>query len=317
VEGLSRKAPALRSHELRGDTLNLAAGALLHGRFPYDQRTYLGNLITPMPGAVLLATPFVLLGSSAWQNLFWLPALYLAARRLLADPRLALLLWWSVLGLSPVVLQELVSGGDLLSNALYVPLLVLWTARAAPRPDLPPWRRMAPPVLLGVALSSRANYLLVLPLLVSMLVQHAGRRVAMRATVLVLGAFALVTLPFFLYDPQHFAPLITTRRLEFVRGLPAPRLVITVGAALLALALAARRMDAPGVRLLAGCAAVQAWPVLAAWLALAGAGAPRPTAPNQVPTPEGLTVAYSSRVWALVDAAYDRSRFNSLPRAFG
>ena len=128
----------------RDDALNLAAGALLHGRFPYSQRTYLGDLITPMPGAVLLAAPFVLLGTSAWQNLFWLPALYLAGRRLLADPRLALLLWWSVLGLSPAVLQELVSGGDLLSNALYVPLLVLWTARPAPRPDLPPWRRLAP-----------------------------------------------------------------------------------------------------------------------------------------------------------------------------
>jgi hypothetical protein len=217
-----------------------------------------------MPGAVLLSAPFVLLGTSAWQNLFWLAALYLAARRVLADPRLALLLWWSVLGLWPAVLQELVSGGDLLSNALYVPLLVLWTARAAPRPDLPSWRSIVPAVLLGVALSSRANYLLVLPLLVSMLVQHAGRRVAVRATLLVLGTFAVVTLPFFFYDPQHFAPLLTTRRLEFVRGLPAPRLFMSVGAALLALALAARRMDAAGVRLLAGCAAVQAWPALAA-----------------------------------------------------
>ena len=88
-----------------------------------------------------------------------------------------------------------------------------------------------------------------------------------------------------------------------MRGLPAPRFFMSVGAALLALALAARRMDAAGVTLLAGCAAVQAWPVLAAvvadsldvafprffwaqyglnvlgfgvlaaWLALAGAGA--------------------------------------------
>ena len=37
----------------------------------------------------------------------------------------------------------------------------------------------------------------------------------------------------------------------------------------------------------------------------------------EVPTPEGLTVVYSSRVRTLVDAVYDWSRFNSLPRAFG
>lgn len=33
-------------------------------------------------------------------------------------------------------------------------------------------------------------------------------------------------------------------------------------------------------------------------------------------TPEGLTLIYSSRVRTLVDAVYDWSRFNSLPRAF-
>ena len=38
---------------------------------------------------------------------------------------------------------------------------------------------------------------------------------------------------------------------------------------------------------------------------------------EQVPTAEGLTAVYSSRVRTLVDAVYDWSRFNSLPRAFG
>ncbi|TAH38048.1 MAG: hypothetical protein EYC70_05335 [Planctomycetota bacterium] len=36
-----------------------------------------------------------------------------------------------------------------------------------------------------------------------------------------------------------------------------------------------------------------------------------------VRTADGLTVVYSSRVRTLVDAVYDWSRFNSLPRAFG
>ena len=38
---------------------------------------------------------------------------------------------------------------------------------------------------------------------------------------------------------------------------------------------------------------------------------------EQVRTAEGLTTIYSSRVRALVDAVYDWSRFNTLPRAFG
>ncbi len=38
---------------------------------------------------------------------------------------------------------------------------------------------------------------------------------------------------------------------------------------------------------------------------------------ERVPTAEGLRVVYSSRVRTLVDAVYDWSRFNSLPRAFG
>jgi len=37
---------------------------------------------------------------------------------------------------------------------------------------------------------------------------------------------------------------------------------------------------------------------------------------EHVQTPEGLTIAYSSRVRTLVDAVYDWSRFGSLPRAY-
>lgn len=37
---------------------------------------------------------------------------------------------------------------------------------------------------------------------------------------------------------------------------------------------------------------------------------------DEVQTPEGLTAVYSSRVRTLVDAVYDWSRFNSLPRGF-
>jgi predicted transcriptional regulator of viral defense system len=52
-------------------------------------------------------------------------------------------------------------------------------------------------------------------------------------------------------------------------------------------------------------------------LTLIKVAAARLGATEQVRTAEGLTAVYSSRVRTLVDAVYDWSRFNSLPRAFG
>ena len=58
------------------DALNIAATELIHGRYPYYPKTYLDNPIAPLPGAVFLAVPFVLLGNSAYQNIFWLNCLF-------------------------------------------------------------------------------------------------------------------------------------------------------------------------------------------------------------------------------------------------
>lgn len=55
----------------RDDALNTAIAAVLHGEYPYARTTYLGNPITPLPGA-LLALPFWLLGNSAFQAVAWL-----------------------------------------------------------------------------------------------------------------------------------------------------------------------------------------------------------------------------------------------------
>jgi hypothetical protein len=62
-----------------------------------------------LPGALLLAVPFVLLGNSAHQNLFWLFAFLFSLNSYLKDRRLALLLLWVILALAPVVLTVLQS----------------------------------------------------------------------------------------------------------------------------------------------------------------------------------------------------------------
>src|SRR5215831_9419154 len=48
----------------RADALNVAIKALLHGSYPYYAETYLGNPPTPGLGALLLALPFYMVGTS-------------------------------------------------------------------------------------------------------------------------------------------------------------------------------------------------------------------------------------------------------------
>ncbi len=48
------------------EALNIAVGELFSGRYPYYLRTYLDAPISPLPGELLLASPFVLLGNGAY-----------------------------------------------------------------------------------------------------------------------------------------------------------------------------------------------------------------------------------------------------------
>src|SRR4029077_7646420 len=110
------------------DALNAATMRLLEGGSPYESRTYLGNAVHHLPGAFVLAAPFVLLGTSALQNLFWLAAFFLVVVRE-RGARTALRLAWLILALSPVVMQELVTGTGYLSNAVSVLLGLWWLVR--------------------------------------------------------------------------------------------------------------------------------------------------------------------------------------------
>lgn len=59
------------------DAIELAINELRAGHYPYYAKTFLGNPITPMPGALLLALPFYLLGNATLQNLFWLAVFFM------------------------------------------------------------------------------------------------------------------------------------------------------------------------------------------------------------------------------------------------
>jgi hypothetical protein len=246
------------------EALNIAATELLHGRYPYYPETYLGNPISPLPGAVLLALPFVVLGNSAYQNLFWLLVFFIAMKSYLKDSRSALTLLWTIFVLSPIVLYALLIGSDYISNSLYVLLFLLWMTASISRPDHSSWEKALFAVLLGIGLSSRANFILLLPLGFSALVQNAGWKSAVKYTAITCIAFMVITIPFYLYDPQGFSPLTSIDELGRFRSLvPFAGYAIPIVTGIIALALsffqpASRNLDV----LFRNCAIVLAFPVL-------------------------------------------------------
>jgi len=247
----------------RDEALNAATSELLQGRYPYYPKIYSGNPITPLPGSLLLAIPFVLLGNSAYQNFFWLFAFLLTMNVYLKDKRLALLSLWVLLAFSPVVLHEIVTGGDLLANSIYVPLFVIWMVRAASRHSTSRLGRISLATLLGIGMASRANFLLILPLVFSALVRAGGWQSAVRQMMITGLTFGLLTVPFYLHDPSGFSPLHTANQLsQFEAKLPYASAIIPAFASIVALGLSFHHTNGSAQGLARNCAVVLALPVL-------------------------------------------------------
>ena len=223
----------------RDDALNMAAGALLDGRYPYREPTYLGNAISPLPGALLLAAPFVLMGNAAYQTFFWLPVFMLVTGRAMGSLLSGVLLLWTILILSPAVTIGIVTGGDLLANSIAVFTFGMLLIREAARRR---WLAGLLAVLLGLAMSWRPNFALLLPLLFAHLRLHAGIGAAVRNSGIVCAVAAAVTVPFYLHAPEEFSPL------HVAGWFSSPlHVIVLILAGLLAAVLARRPMDPQGV----------------------------------------------------------------------
>jgi hypothetical protein len=243
------------------DALNLAAHQLLQGRYPFYPETYLHNPIGIFPGAVLLSLPFVLLGGSASQNLFWLAAFSFSLSRTRSSWRLSLLLLWTLLLLSPVVMQQLVTGTDDVANSIYVLLFMLLMVRWVPSADAAVSKKILAALILGIGLSSRGNFVLVLPQLFSELTRRANWSVAVKYLALTSAAFAMVTLPFWLYDPAGFSPFHNqaNKVAVFQTLLPQAGFIIPALGGCIALALAIQSLRRHRATWLRDCAIVQAF----------------------------------------------------------
>lgn len=199
----------------RADALRIAATALMHGHYPYYSTTFLGNDITPLPGAILLAAPFVLLGSASLQNIFWLAIFLWFTRGFFRSRSTAIVYVLVLLGSSAANLDDFMVGGDYIVNAMYVCIAVAVVA-ATHRKNAALWLQIASEVFLGLAVDSRPVYLVALPPLFAYLWQRRDRKAAIRAVVVTGFVAAMLSLPFYLYDPTHFAPLHIWDKLYFI-----------------------------------------------------------------------------------------------------
>ena len=241
------------------DALVVAVGELLRGHYPYTPSTYLGNPISPMPGAVIFAIPFVVLGAIHLQNIFWLAVFFMVFRRLENSSTSALGVIWAMLVFSPTLLQNIVTGADYASNSIYILVLMWILIRSLSDPGSAAWKRVIPAILLGVALSSRSTFMLVMPLLLSVLVQIAGWKNAVKHLAISGVTFLAVTLPFWLYDPTGFAPLrVQSEKLKGIEDiLPYAGIIIPGVTSLLAVGLSFQDMKADTARFFRNCALVQ------------------------------------------------------------
>jgi len=207
----------------RDEAIDIAVKQALAGNYPYlckavsgihDGCPNLGNPIAPLPGALLLAGLFVMLGGSALQNLFWIAVFYIVLRRQLDDRKLPAVYLSTLLFFSPVLIAEILTGGDHLANSLAVTVALVLALSAV---TVRGW--ILSGVLLGIALSWRAHFLLVaIPLMVHHLRFNKFRELLSVGAAAAVS-FALVTLPFWIIDPVEFAPIHIQQRFNDFRHL--------------------------------------------------------------------------------------------------
>ena len=235
----------------RDDALFQATNALLHGSYPYTNPTYLGNPITPMPGALLLAIPFVLAHNVGLANVFWCALLFVTAQWWWRDSRPALVALLVSLG-SPEVMHDIATGGDLFANGVYVAILILLAVVLITRSNTNAFLKAGAIALLGIGLSSRPTYWFCLPVVFQYVRRRVGLRTALGWSAIAVTMLATLTAPFYFASPKGFAPVHLAAKMENGGGiLPHANIVVPALTAALALGSMMPRLGSPNALLFA------------------------------------------------------------------
>jgi hypothetical protein len=229
----------------REDALRIELLAVRHHQYPYDAHTFLGNPPTPLPGAMLLAAPFFVLGHIAWQNFFWLALFFFFAVRFFRYRATALFFLAVFLLFAPGHLSDFTSGGDYLTNFFYIAIAVTLFNRSLGHPL---YASIPAALFLGVALSSRILYAVILIPLLSLTLQRTSRLRAAMLFFLVLLAACAVTLP--VLSPHPLSQLLlqlqqNAIKLRYIPSAIHPQWTLPLLAILVACTAFFVRMDLP------------------------------------------------------------------------
>jgi len=178
----------------REDALRLELSAILHHQYPYDAHTFLGNPPTPLPGALLLAAPFFAFGHIAWQNLLWFALFFIFTVHFFRHRATALFFLVLFLLFVPADLFDFTSGGDYLTNFFYLAIAVALLIRSL---DLKSEASFLAALFLGLTLSSRIIYAVILLPLLALTLQRTSRSRTLALFIVVLLAASAVTFPIF------------------------------------------------------------------------------------------------------------------------
>ncbi len=248
----------------RDDAINLAVRAMLHGLYPYHEQLFTGNPITPLPGAFILGAPFVVVfGNSAYQNLFWLAAFFVVLNRFIFKNTVQSFLFLAVLFvLSPVLMQEIVSGSDFISNTIYIFIFSLLFIHYTSEEGGSTFIKIAVSVALGLMFSSRVTFTLIFPVIAVYVSRRAGIRSALLYGLVVIITFALITLPFYFADPSGFTPLtVYAKAGKFEDTVPYAGLIIVIMSVCIAVVAAIYKPPENIRALCKRCAITQMFPV--------------------------------------------------------
>lgn len=202
------------------DAIDVALDELFAGRYPYYARTFLDNPLSPLPGALLLAMPFYLLGDSALQNVFWTVMFFWFVQRRMRSLRAAVMLAAIVLFLSPNATYQIVQGTNYGANAIYVYIFAVLLLGRVRRDGRASIAAAAAAVLLGIGLSSRLNFVMVFPFVFIALLRSTSWKSAVLSCAIAAIVFIGITAPFYIYDPAGFSPLHTFGKLSAYGRVP-------------------------------------------------------------------------------------------------
>jgi hypothetical protein len=264
----------------REDALRVELYAVTHHQYPYDARTYLGHAPTPLPGAMLLASPFYFAGRVAFQNLLWVGLFCLFLIRFFSRRTTALAFVFLFVLTALENLNDFDVGGDYMVNIMYISIALFLLAREASRPDMT-WRTVLAVIFMGVALSSRVLYVVTVPPMFALLVQRNNLKRALLFISGVLLATALVTVPIFTPHALDHLLVQLNQNADKLRLLPSylPSQALCIAMAVTCIAFFVR-MTLERVYLLVGTASlIMIFPPMALFVRLEG-GLGHPLTPD-------------------------------------